>query len=111
MTKLFVGGLPYSVTSDELKDLFAPFGNILSASVITDKFTGRSRGFGFVEMDNDEEAQKAIQNLNESEMGGRKIVVSVAKPREDRPSRDGGFRRDNYQGGYNGNRFNDKREH
>ncbi len=108
MTKLFVGGLPYSVTSDELKDIFAPFGAILSATVVNDKFTGRSRGFGFVEMDSDEEAQKAIQNLNESEVSGRKIVVSVAKPREERPSQ-GGFRRDNYQGGYNGDRFNDKR--
>lgn len=107
MTKLFVGGLPYSVTSDELKNTFANFGNVLSAVVITDKFTGQSKGFGFVEMDNDEEAQAAIKDLNDSEMGGRKIAVSVARPREERPQSGGGFNRGGGGGGFN--RGNDRR--
>ncbi len=89
MTKLFVGGLPYALTSDELKAIFASVGTVLSATVITDKFSGQSKGFGFVEME-DADAQKAIQTLNDSDQGGRKIFVSVAKPREDRPQ-GGGF--------------------
>lgn len=93
MTKLFVGGLPYTVTSDELRDMFAKFGNIVSAAIITDKFSGQSKGFGFVEMDDDGAAQKAIEELNGTSMGGRTIGVSVARPREDRPQRDGGFNR------------------
>ncbi|KKS13973.1 hypothetical protein A2617_04850 [Candidatus Daviesbacteria bacterium RIFOXYD1_FULL_41_10] len=90
MTKLFVGGLPYSLTSDELRDIFSKVGAVLSATVITDKFSGQSKGFGFVEMEKDEEGQKAIQDLNETEVQGRKIFVSVARPREERPQ-DGGF--------------------
>lgn len=97
MTKLFIGSLPYSVTGDQLNQLFAQYGTVASASVINDKFTGRSRGFGFVEMENDEEAQKAIEALNGYEMEDRKIFVSVARPREERPQGQGqgGFRRDN----------------
>lgn len=94
MTKLFVGSLPYTTTSQQLNELFASFGQIATATVVTDKFTGQSRGFGFVEMESDEEAQKAIQELNGYEMGGRKLVVSVARPKEDRPQGDrGGFDR------------------
>lgn len=82
--KLFVGGLPYSVTSSELEELFAKVGPVLSANVIMDKFTNRSKGFGFVEMENDADAQKAIKELNETEVDGRKITVNIARPREDR---------------------------
>ncbi len=100
MTKLFVGGLPYAVNSDELKNTFSQFGSVLSATVITDKFSGQSKGFGFVEMENDEEAQTAIKELDGSDMGGRKVAVSVARPKEERPQ--GGFRRDNNRGGFGG---------
>lgn len=92
MTKLFVGGLPYSTTTDELTGMFSQFGKVSSSVIITDKFTGQSKGFGFIEMENDEEAQKAIGELNGYEMNGRKIGVSVARPREDRPQ-NGGFQR------------------
>ena len=80
--KLFIGGLPYSVTQEELKDMFAKVGNVLSCSLITDKFTNQSKGFGFIEMD-DTDADKAIDALNGSDIGGRKIAVSVARPREE----------------------------
>lgn len=102
MTKLFVGNLPYTTTSQDLNDLFAPLGAVVSATVITDRFTGQSRGFGFVEMSNDDEAQKAIQELNDKDINGRKLVVSVAKPREERSDRGGsggGFNRDRNRGG------------
>jgi RNA recognition motif-containing protein len=84
--KLFVGGIPYSTTDDQLKELFAQIGTVVSASVVVDKFSGRSRGFGFVEMSTDEEAQKAIEKLNGTEVGGRKIVVSEARSSNDRNS-------------------------
>lgn len=93
MTKLFVGGLPFAMNDQALNDLFSPHGQVVSAQVITDKFSGRSRGFGFVEMTNDEEAQTAIQALNGSNVEGRQIVVSVARPREERPERSFGDRR------------------
>lgn len=98
-TKLFVGGLPYSVTDDELQELFAPTGTVVSAKVIIDRETNRSKGFGFVEMSNDEEAQAAIKQLHDSEVGGRKIAVNEAKPQErrERPAFNGP-RRDNYEG-------------
>lgn len=102
MTKLFVGGLPYSVTSEELKNTFTNFGEVASATVITDKFSGQSKGFGFVEMTNDDEAQTAIKELDGSELGGRKIAVSVARPREERPQGQGGFHHNN--GGFNRDR-------
>lgn len=81
--RLFVGGIPFQATEEELKDLFAKFGNVVSAVIIKDKYSGRSKGFGFVEMETDEEAQKAIKGLNETEMDGRKITVNEAKPREE----------------------------
>jgi RNA recognition motif-containing protein len=83
--KLFVGGLPYATSSSELEELFGQVGKVESADVITDRNTGRSRGFGFVEMEKDEDAAKAIEKLNGSEVGGRNIVVAEAKPREEQP--------------------------
>ncbi len=85
--KLYVGGLPYSVTDGKLQELFADHGTVESARVIADKFTGQSRGFGFVEMGSGDEAQKAIQALNSTQLEGRTLVVNEAKPMA---SRDGG---------------------
>ncbi len=85
--KLFVGGLPFATTSDELGQLFSQVGEVSSANVITDRMTGRSRGFGFVEMVNDDDATKAVEKLNGSDVGGRNIVVNEARPREERPDR------------------------
>lgn len=102
-TKLYVGSLPYSTTDDELKDLFSQHGSVVSASVIMDKFSGRSKGFGFVEMSSDEEAQAAIAALNGTDMGGRNVVVNEARPMTDRPPRTGGgFNRGG--GGFGGSR-------
>lgn len=92
-TRIYVGGLPYSVTEQELSDLFSQHGTVESARVISDKFTGQSRGFGFVEMKTDEEAQKAISALNGTQMGGRTITVNEARPQEQRPARGGGFKK------------------
>lgn len=82
--KLFVGSLPWAVDDQKLGDLFSQFGSVASAVVLKDRMTGRSRGFGFVEMENDEEAMEAMNKLNGSDMDGRKIVVNEARPREDR---------------------------
>lgn len=84
MKKLFVGGIPFSTTEDALKDFFAQAGNVESAKIIVDKFSGRSKGFGFVEMSTDEEAENAISMLNEKELDGRKISVDEAKPMKPR---------------------------
>ncbi|MGA2611943.1 MAG: RNA-binding protein [Spirochaetia bacterium] len=92
--KLYVGGLSYSVTDDQLQQLFAQHGTVESAKVITDKYTDRSRGFGFVEMGTVEEAEKAIQALNGSQHEGRKLTVNISKPREERSG--GGGYRDRY---------------
>lgn len=102
-SKLYVGGLPYSTTDQELQDLFAAHGSVTSAVVINDKMSGRSKGFGFVEYENAEEAQAAIKALDGSDLGGRKIVVNEARPREERP-RDGGFRPSGGGGGGGYNR-------
>jgi RNA recognition motif-containing protein len=91
-TKLYVGGLPYSTTEAELNELFAQQGTVESARVITDKFTGQSRGFGFVEMATAEEATKAISALNGTQLGGRSITVNEAKPQENRGGRFAGSR-------------------
>ncbi|MBL8839943.1 MAG: RNA-binding protein [Planctomycetes bacterium] len=88
-TKLYVGNLPYSTTSQELNDMFSAHGGVKSADVIMDRETGRSKGFGFVEMGTDEEAKAAIAALNGQKMNGRPLTVNEAKPREERP---GGFR-------------------
>ncbi|PKM91404.1 RNA-binding protein [Candidatus Falkowbacteria bacterium HGW-Falkowbacteria-1] len=85
MKKLFVGSLPFAATEDELKDLFSQAGTVESAIVIKDKMTGRSKGFGFVEMSSEEEAQKAVSMFNGSDLSGRNIIVSEARPQEDRP--------------------------
>ncbi|MGB5850250.1 MAG: RNA-binding protein [Ignavibacteriaceae bacterium] len=81
-TKLFVGSLPWSIDDQKLKETFEPHGTIVSAKVVTDRSTGRSRGFGFVEMESSEDAQKAMSALNDSEIDGRKIVVNEAKARD-----------------------------
>lgn len=78
--KLYVGGLPYSATNDQLRDAFAQAGDVSSATVIIDKMTGRSRGFGFVEMTNDDDAEKAINMWNGKDFGGRTLIVNEAKP-------------------------------
>ena len=85
--KLYVGNLTYAVTHSDLQEWFTPFGNVQSAQVIQDRETGRSKGFGFVEMDTDAQAVAAIQGLNDQEHDGRRIVVSEAKPREARTTR------------------------
>jgi RNA recognition motif-containing protein len=90
-TKLYVGGLPYSTTEQQLSELFTPQGSVTSAKVITDKFTGQSRGFGFVEMSTEEEAQKAISALNGTQLDGRTMTVNEAKPQEKRSGGGGGF--------------------
>ena len=82
MYKLFVGGLPFSTTDDELKELFAAHGAVASATVVRDRDSGRSKGFGFVEYENDEEGKKAQAALNGSEIGGRTITVDEARPKE-----------------------------
>jgi RNA recognition motif-containing protein len=84
---IYVGNLAWSISDDELRDLFTEFGDVSSANVIMDKFSGRSKGFGFVEMTNDSDAESAIESLNEKEIDGRNLRVNQAKPREDRPRR------------------------
>lgn len=86
-TNLFVGNLPYSMDSDGLGQVFAQAGTVVSAKVISDKYSGRSRGFGFVEMATDEETKKAIEMFNGKDVQGRALVVNEARPREERPRR------------------------
>ena len=95
--KLYVGGLPYATTDTELKEAFSQAGSVASATIIMDKMTGRSKGFGFVEMSSDEEAQAAIDLWNGKDFGGRALTVNEARPLEERPRGNGG-------GGYGGNR-------
>ena len=83
---IYIGNLDYDVTEAELSRAFGEFGTVSKSNVIIDKFTGRSKGFGFVEMPNDAEANDAISNLNESDLNGRKIRVNEAKPKEERPA-------------------------
>lgn len=98
---IFIAGLSFSITDADLSDLFQEYGEVSSAKVITDRMTGRSKGYGFVEMEDDAAANKAIAELNEAEFDGRKIAVSEAKPREPRQERSfGGGNR----GGYGNNR-------
>lgn len=84
---IYIGNLPYSTTEDELRDTFSEFGQVDSANIIIDKFSGRSKGFGFVEMPNDDDAEKAIDALNDTDLNGRTIKVNQARPREERPMR------------------------
>lgn len=100
-TKLFVGSLAWGVTDDQLRDFFASAGTVVSASVVTDRETNRSRGFGFVEMSSEEEAKAAVDALNGKELDGRAITVSEARERSERPRTGGG-----YNGGNNRDRGN-----
>lgn len=93
--KLYVGGLPYATTDDELREAFSQAGTVESATIIMDRMSGRSKGFGFVEMASDEEAQKAIELWNGKDFGGRTLTVNEARPMEERPRRD-------FRGGGNG---------
>ena len=104
---IYVSNLSFNVQDEDLKEFFAEYGEVTSAKVITDKFTGRSRGFGFVEMTDDAAAQKAIQELDGATVEGRAIKVSEAKPREQRPNNGGGGGggRRNFGGGGGGNRW------
>ena len=116
-TKLFVGSLAWGTTDDSLRDLFATVGTVTSASVIMDRETNRSKGFGFVEMSTDDEAKAAVDQLNNKELDGRTIIVNEARPREERPRTfgggggqgggGGGYNRDNNRGG--GTRGGDNR--
>ena len=106
---IFVAGLSYQINDADLKELFEEYGTISSAKIITDRETGRSKGFGFVEMEDEAEAQRAIEELNDAEYDGRTLAVSVARPRTERPQGGGGG------GGYNrggggggGNRSRDR---
>ena len=106
---IYISNLSYNTDSDSLQQLFSEYGEVSSANVITDRVTGDSRGFGFVEMPNDDEAQKAISELNEAEFDGKTINVNVARPKTDR-GHGGGFNRggggyNRGGGGYNRNRY------
>ena len=85
--KIYVGNLPWSIKDEQLQELFTTYGEVSSATVIMDKFSGRSKGFGFVEMSSDTDAETAIKALNDKEVGGRNLRVNEARPREDRPNR------------------------
>ena len=100
--KLYVGNLSYSMTSSDLQALFTPHGTVESAEVIMDRDSGRSKGFGFVEMSSDQEAQAAINALNGKDNGGRALTVNEAKPRENRGGGGGGGGRGGYGGGRGG---------
>ena len=103
--KLYVGGLPYSTTEDQLKDAFGQAGSVDSASIIIDKMSGRSKGFGFVEMSSDAEAQAAIEMWNGKDFGGRTLTVNEARPMEERPrtgGSGGGYRGGSDRGGQGG---------
>ena len=106
--KLYVGNLPYSVRDGDLEQAFGQFGSVTSAKVMMERDTGRSKGFGFVEMGSDDEAQSAINGMNGQPLGGRSVVVNEARPMEERPPRSGGGgfggggRREGGGGGYGG---------
>lgn len=102
--KLYVGNLSYNLTEEALRAAFEQFGVVTSALIIKDKFSGRSKGFGFVEMEDDSAANKAIEAINQTEIDGRKAIVSEARPQEDRPRRPsfGGASRGGFGGGSRG---------
>ncbi|MGH8832743.1 MAG: RNA recognition motif domain-containing protein [Polaromonas sp.] len=100
--KLYVGNLPYSVRDEDLQQSFGQFGAVTSAKVMMERDTGRSKGFGFVEMGSDAEAQAAINGMNGQPLGGRSVVVNEARPMEARPPRSGGFGGGGGGGGYGG---------
>lgn len=106
--KLYVGNLSHDITDKELRNIFEPHGSVLSTQVIVDRDTGRSKGFGFVEMSSDSEAQSAIDALNSKEVFGRPLTVNIARPRESRPN-GGGFRGgDSRGGGFRGGERSDR---
>ncbi len=94
--RLYVGNLAYSVTGDQLRDIFGAHGEVSEASVITDNATGRSKGFGFIEMASEEGAKAAVESLNDTNLGGRNLIVNEAREREARPPREGGGGRNRY---------------
>ena len=101
--KLYVGGLPYSTTEDQLRDAFSQAGAVETSVIIMDKMSGRSKGFGFVEMSSDSEAQSAIDMWNGKDFGGRTLTLNEARPMEERPKTGGGYRGgSNDRGGYGG---------
>ena len=101
-TKLFVGNLDFKVTENDLQDAFAAYGTVVEANLVTDRTTGRPRGFAFVTMSSPEEAQKAIDGLNGKDLGGRALNVNIARPREEHSGGGGGGRRGGYGGGGGG---------
>lgn len=101
-TKLYVGNLPFNLTEEELTNHFAAVAEVAEARIITDKFSGRSRGFAFVEMATDEGAQQAVEKLNGSDLGGRSLVVNEARPPVKREGGDFGGRREGGRGGFGG---------
>jgi RNA recognition motif-containing protein len=101
--KLYVGGLSYDTTEETLKKTFAEVGTVETAVIINDRESGRSKGFGFVEMSTEDEAKKAIETFNGKELDGRSLIVNEARPQEERP-RSGGYDRGGSGGGYGGNR-------
>lgn len=107
---IYIGNLPFSATEDELREVFNGYGQVTSVTIIKDKMSGRSRGFGFVEMADDGEAQNAIQALNGKDFKGRGMVVNEARPREDRGDFRGGSGGGGTRGGYNRNRRTDDRK-
>jgi RNA recognition motif-containing protein len=108
LKNIFVGNLSFSLTEDSVRGLFETYGTVDRVSIITDRETGRSRGFGFVEMPNDEEADRAVNALNGSEVGGRRLNVNEARPREERGGFGGGGGRGD-RGGYGGGRGREPR--
>lgn len=106
--RLYVGNLPYTITKARLEEVFSPFGALTECSVISDKFSGRSKGFGFVEFESDDAARQAIEKLNGTDLDGRNIIVNEARPKEERPMGDrggyGGGDRGGDRGGYRGGR-------
>src|SRR5712672_297471 len=111
MKKLFVGNIPHSTTEAELRSLFEPHGAIEQVSIVTERETGRSRGFAFVEMTDSGEAEKAIAALNGTELGGRALTINEAKPKTDRPRGGGGGQRFGGGGGGGGRGRDDYRGH
>ena len=109
-TKLFVGNLDFKVTENDLQDAFAAYGTVVEANLVTDRATGRPRGFAFVTMSSPEEAQKAIDGLNGKDLGGRALSVNIARPREERPGGGGGGRRGYGGGGHRGGHGGGRRD-
>ena len=108
--KLYVGNLPYTVRDNDLQQAFGAFGLVTSAKVMMERDTGRSKGFGFVEMCSDAEAQAAVEGMNGQSLGGRSLVVNEARPMEPRPPRTGGFGGGRREGGFGGGGFGGGRE-